>query len=111
MDGMPDVYVTAESVDADTFCEYVERCSLPYLLPFNGINPNSVVILDNTSIHHVERVVHLILENGAMVLFLPSYSPDIMPIEECFSKVKSYICANDLKIQILSESEIKDVII
>jgi len=47
MGGMLDVYVTAENVNADTFCEYVECCLLPYLLPFNGTNPNSVVILDN----------------------------------------------------------------
>ena len=26
---------------------------------------------------------------GAMVLFLPPYSPDLNPIEEAFSKVKS----------------------
>lgn len=108
---MLDVYVTAENVDADKFCEYVERCLLPYLLPFNGVNPNSVVVLDNASIHHVERVVNLIEETGAMVLFLPPHSPDIMPIEECFSKVKSYIRANDPLIQILNECEIKDMII
>lgn len=111
MGGMLDVYVTAENVNADTFYEYVERCLLPYLLPFNGVNPNSVVILDNASIHHVERVVKLIEDTGAMVLFLPPYSPDIMPIEECFSKVKSYLRANDPLIQILNETEIKDMII
>ena len=86
--GMLDVYATAKNVNADTFCEYVECCLLPFLLPFNGTNPNSVVILDNASIYHVERVVRLIEDTGAMVLFLPPYSPDIMPIEECFSKVK-----------------------
>jgi len=29
MGGMLDVYVTAENVNADTFCEYVECCLLP----------------------------------------------------------------------------------
>ena len=53
----------------------------------------------------------LIEDTGAMVLFLPPYSPYIMPIEECFSKVKSYLRANDPLIQILNESEIKDMII
>ena len=52
----------------------------------------------------------MIEDTGAMVLFLPPYSPDIMPIEECFYKVRSYIRANDPLIQILSESEIKDMI-
>ena len=112
MSGMLDVYVTNGSVNADIFCEYAERCLLPYLLPYNGTNPNSVVVLDNAAIHHVDRVTELIEETGAIVMFLPPYSPDIMPIEECFSKVKSYLRANELLIQNLgSEAEIKDMII
>ena len=111
MSGMLDIHVTTESVDADIFCEYIEHCLLPYLLPFDGVNPNSVVVLDNATIHHVERAVNLIEETGAMVMFLPPHSPDIMPIEECFSKIKSYLRANDPLIQILTESEIKDMII
>ena len=33
----------------------------------------------------------LIEERGAEVLFLPSYSPDLSPIEEAFSKIKSIL--------------------
>ena len=33
----------------------------------------------------------MIEEVGAMVQFLPPYSPDLNPIEEAFSKVKSTI--------------------
>ena len=72
--GILDVRVTTECVDADIFFEYVEHCLLPYLLPFNGVNPNSVVILDNAAIHHVERAANLIEETGAMVMYLPPYS-------------------------------------
>ena len=68
-------------------------------------------MLDNASIHHVERVVKLIKDTGAIVLFLPPHSTDIMPIEECFSKVKSYLRANVPLIQILNKSEIKDMTI
>ena len=76
---MLDVHITTESVDADTFCVYVERCLLPYLMPFNCTNPRSVVVTNNASIHHVDKVVALIEEVGAMVIYLPPYSPDIMP--------------------------------
>ena len=111
MDGMLDVHITTQSVDADVFCDYIERCLLPYLMPFNCTNPRSVVVMDNAAIHHVDKVVSLIEEVGAIVIYLPPYSPDIMPIEECFSKVKAYLGANDPLIQILDDSEIEDAIL
>ena len=54
-------------------------------MPFDGHNPHSVVILDNCSIHHIPEIVHMIQEVGALVHFLPPYSPDLNPIEEAFS--------------------------
>ena len=98
---MLDIHITTESVDADIFCDYVKQC----LLPFNCTNPRSVVVMDNVSIHHVDKVVALIEEVGAMVIYLPPYSPNIMPIEECFSKVKAFLRANDPLIQIIEGSE------
>lgn len=111
LDGIVDVYITSESVNGDVFCEFIEKNLLPQLLPFNGINGRSVVVMDNASIHHTERATALIEEIGAIPIFLPPYSPDIMPIEECFSKVKSFLRANDPLIQILRESEIEDIIL
>ena len=57
-------------------------------MPFNGTNPHSVVILDNCSIHHVPEVAKSIQDVGALLIYLPPYSPDLNPIEELFSKVK-----------------------
>ena len=57
-------------------------------MPFNGTNPHSVVVMDNCAIHHVHGIVEMIHEVGALVHFLPPYSPDYNPIEEAFSKVK-----------------------
>ena len=54
---------------------------------------NSVVIMDNCSVHHVPGVVSMITQVGALVHFLPPYSPDFNAIEECFSKVKSQLRA------------------
>ena len=58
-------------------------------MPFNGVNSHSIVVLDNCSIHHVEGIAPMIEEVGALVHFLPPYSPDFNPIEETFSKVKA----------------------
>ena len=51
--------------------------------------------MDNASIHHLERVQDLITGVGAKLLFLPPYSPDMMPLEEAFAKVKAVLKAND----------------
>ena len=37
-----------------------KSCLLPVLLPFNWINPRSVVVMDNASIHHVDAVAAII---------------------------------------------------
>lgn len=58
----------------EVFCDFIERNLLPNLLPFDGTNSNSIVILDNASIHHTKRVVELINSVGALVHFLPPYS-------------------------------------
>ena len=88
--GIEDVYITDTSVNGEVFLDFVRKCLLPVLMPFDGINQNSVVILDNTSIHHLDCVVETILSIGALVRFLPPYSPDYNPIEEVFTKVKHY---------------------
>ena len=78
--GLLDVKTVRGTSDGDTFYDF--------LMPFNGKNPHSVVILDNCSIHHTPEVT-LMIEVGALVHFLPPYSPDFNPIEEKFSKVKT----------------------
>ena len=52
--------------------------------------------MDNASIHHVDDVVDAICSIGALVRFLPPYSPDYNPIECVFGEVKQYMQANDL---------------
>ena len=47
--------------------------------------------MDNASIHHVDGIVDMIEQVGAMVMFLPPYSPDFNPIEALFSKLKKTI--------------------
>ena len=87
--GELDCKVVTGSVNGDVFYNFVQGNLLPHLMPFNGINPHSVVVLDNASIHHVDDIMSMVEEVGALVMFLPPYSPDFNPIEELFSKVKT----------------------
>ncbi len=58
----------------------IQKSVIPLLMPFNRTNPNSVVILDNCSTHHVQEVTKNIEDVSAIVHFLPPYSPDFNPI-------------------------------
>ena len=94
--GVQDVYITDGTVNGDRFFVFVRRDMLPLLMPFDGQSPNSIIIMDNASIHHVDQVTELITSVGALVRFLPPYSPDMNPIEEVFAEVKHYLQANGL---------------
>jgi transposase len=48
-----------------------------------------LVVFDGLGAHRTQKLTELIEAKGAEVLFLPSYSPDLNPIEEAFSKIKS----------------------
>ena len=100
-DGVHDVYLTEGTVDGECFEQFVSTVLWPIMQPFNWVNHHSVVVMDNAAIHHVERVTDLI-ENQAQarIVFLPPYSPDLNPIEEVFSQVKSILKQNDAYFQV-----------
>ena len=110
MNGVICVDSTTASLNGDVFCDFLECSLLPQLLPFNGTNPRSIVFLDNASIHHVSHAVSLIQSVGALVHFLPPYSPDLNPIEELFSKVKAVLKESDQAIQGLGEECATDIV-
>ncbi|WP_292823297.1 transposase [Nostoc sp. JL33] len=51
----------------------------------------AIVVMDNLPVDHAERVRVAIESVGAKVKFLPPYSPDLSPIELCWSKVKQFL--------------------
>lgn len=95
MDGLLDFYTTTSSVNSDKFLHFIEHALIPHLQPFNGSNKRSVVIMDNATIHHQTSVVGAIQSTGALLHFLPPYSPDFNAIELAFSKVKSVLKSNE----------------
>ncbi len=73
------------ATDALAFEAYVEH----FLAP--SLEKGQVVVLDGLGAHRTEKVRELIEARGAQLLFLPSYSPDLNPIEEAFSKIKCIV--------------------
>jgi transposase len=71
------------SVDREVFLLYVREVLAPHL------RGGDVVVLDNLSVHKSAEVRRLIEARGARLLYLPRYSPDLAPIELCWSKLKT----------------------
>jgi transposase len=64
---------------------YVERCLAPTL------KRKDIVMIDNLPAHKAAGVREAIEARGAMLRYLPKYSPDLNPIEMPFSKLKAYL--------------------
>ena len=78
--------LTVEGVTTSVVFEaYLEQVLAPTL------RRGQVVVMDNLSAHKGERVRELIEERGCELIYLPSYSPDLNPIEEAFSKIKGLV--------------------
>ena len=70
------------ATDTHAFEAYVEHLLAPTL------QKGQVVVLDRLGAHRPKRIRKLIEARGADLVFLPSYSPELNPIEEAFSKIK-----------------------
>jgi transposase len=71
------------AIDTDAFVLYVRRVLVPTL------RPGQVVVLDNLRVHRAAAIEALLATRGCRLLFLPAYSPDLTPIEQAFSKLKT----------------------
>src|SRR5450755_2784645 len=69
-DGMTAPYVIDGAMDGPTFIAYIEQVLTPTLKKVDGVR------------QAIEAV-------GASVRYLPAYSPDLNPIEQAFSKLKT----------------------
>ena len=56
--------------------------------------PNSVLVIDNASIHEVDGIREMVEDRSACLVYLPSYLPDFNPIELAFSTIKQWLHLN-----------------
>ena len=74
-----------EAIDRETFDGYIIHRLAPTL--FAG----QIVVVDNLKVHYSDRARAAIEARGAQLWYLPPYSPDLNPIEEAFSKLKTFL--------------------
>jgi transposase len=79
LSGMGEAMSIQGATDAAAFEIYIEHFLAPTL------SERQVVVFDNLEAHRPRRIRELVKERGAELVFLPTYSPDLNPIEEAFS--------------------------
>jgi transposase len=85
VEGMGPTLAVEGTTNREVFEAYVECVLAPTL------RPGQVVVMDNLSAHKGHKVRELIEKRRCELLYLPPYSPDLNPIEEAFSKIKSIL--------------------
>ena len=88
--GILGYYIVKGSFTAELFNLGFTQEVLPYLGQFMHAEERSIVVIDNCKVHDAE-LVRIIREKGAIALFLPPYSPDLMPIEFAFHFMKCWL--------------------
>ena len=84
-DGLVAPSVFDGPINGELFLAYVQQVLVPTL------RPGDIVIMDNLRSHKVAGVREAIEAAGATLMFIPPYSPDLNPIEQAFSKLKTLL--------------------
>jgi transposase len=80
--GLGEGLLVRGAVDRLVFEAFVQRVLVP------SLRPGQIVVLDNLSVHKSANARALIEAAGCQLIFLPTYSPDLNPIEPAFAKTK-----------------------
>lgn len=88
-DGIIAPWVFDGPINAESFLTYVCDVLVPTL------QPGDIVVLHNLSSHKGSKIKETIQAAGARLVFLPAYSPDLNPIEQVFSKIKTLMRKQD----------------
>jgi transposase len=84
-DGLTAPCVFDGAINGVRFLAYVTQVLAPTL------RPGDLVVMDNLKAHKVNGVRDAIEAQGARLLYLPPYSPDLNPIELAFAKFKALL--------------------
>ena len=87
VNGLGAVQVLEGALTQYRFAWYITQCLAPTL------QAGDVLVLDNASAHKLDGVSQWLAERGVEMLFLPPYSPDLTPVEQAWSKLKTTLRA------------------
>jgi transposase len=104
LEGIQAAMTIEGSTDTAVFLTFVQKILVPTL------HPGQIVMMDNLSSHKVNGVREAIEAAQATLEYLPSYSPDLSPIEECWSKFKEFLRAKAARTRELLDQAITEAL-
>lgn len=78
-------FIFEGTCDKLTFELYVEQVLV------KSLKKGQTVVLDNIRFHKTKKVITLVESVCCSVLYLPTYSPDLNPIEHFWFKIKNFV--------------------
>ena len=84
-DGIRAALLVPGATDRDVFLSFLRHVLGPQL------RPGTTVVMDNLAAHKNADVAEVLQRAGAQLCYLPPYSPDYNPIEQAWSKVKTWL--------------------
>ena len=81
--GVQAVMTVEGATDAEVFRTYIRHVLGPTL------TPGDIVVVDNLGAHKARGIQQMLARRRARLRYLPPYSPDLSPIEPCWSKLKT----------------------
>jgi len=85
LSGMGPSLLLPGGTDTAAFEVYISEVLAPTL------RPGQIVLVDNLSAHKAPRIAEVLAKSGCSLWFLPTYSPDLSPIELAFAKIKTIL--------------------
>jgi transposase len=89
LDGVVASMSVAAATGTAVFLAFVEQALVPALRE----RPDALVVMDNLPAHKAEAVRDALGRAGLDHRYLPAYSPDLNPIEQTWSKLKTRLRA------------------
>jgi transposase len=93
-EGVLAVMSLAAATSTRVFLAIVEQLLIPAV---RRRRPDAVVVVDNLAAHKAEAVRHAFDQAGVSYRHLPAHSPDLNPIEPCWSKLKGHLRAEAVR--------------
>jgi transposase len=102
--GLAALMTVEGATDGEAFRVWTEQVLCPTL------EKGDVVVMDNLGAHKVSGIREAIEGRGAKLIYLPPYSPDLSPIERCWSKIKAALRAIGARTRRKLEKAIKQAL-
>jgi transposase len=85
LSGISAEWMVEGAMDGEAFETYIKQVLLPTL------RRGDILLMDNLTVHKASWLEDFLQSHGVRLEYLPPYSPDLNPIELCWSKVKSIL--------------------